>query len=262
MQLKSVSKKLCFFVALNLLPFVESAFARNETEHQPILHYREESSFGTVRPNEIARPAPTDVTPQRQARAIDRDGFDDESRVYERPKYREIYEEMTKRQRPSYGDDDDLGISIGVGLGFKTFSSNLGVTFPFNRYAGWGLSGTYINREEKDFSSSRTAGELGVVLKLPNPTPFTPFVTLGTGYESWRRAKDEGAGLEVFDQSESPTVNSSMGGSIRLARYVALVGALKSTTYTADPPRVFTGDHRASESRTDERFDLGLNFMF
>ena len=242
----------------------QPALARNELHKTQILSYKEEGSFGSVRPNEVAKPAATDMTPEKYARAIDREGFDEEPRgrpSSEKPKYRQIYEEMTKRQR-GYGDEEDLGIAIGIGLGFKAFSANAGVTFPFSRYAGWGVNAGYIAREEKEFSTTRTSAEGNVVIKLPNPSPFTPFVTLGAGYEGWRRAKDEGEGLEVFDDSASPTINSSMGGSIRLARYVALVGAMKSTTYTADPPRVFTGDHRAAESRTDERFDLGIALMF
>jgi len=241
------------------------AFSRNELDRVPPVFYKEEGSFGSIGPNDIARPADTDMTPERQARAIDRDGFDEEPRrtwsSIEVPKYRQIYDEMTKRNR-AYGDDDTLGVAIGIGLGFKSFSASAGVTFPFSRYAGWGLNAGYLARDEKDFSSTRTSGEVDFILKLPNPTPFTPFVTLGAGYESWRRAKDDGDGLEVFDQSASPTINSSMGGSIKLARYVALVGAMKSTTYTADPPRVFAGNHRAAESRTDERFDLGIALMF
>jgi len=264
-----VKKRLCSHVlALSSVTvnFVipQMALGRNELDRTTLLSYKEEGSFGSVRPNEVAKPAPTDMTPERHARAIDREGFDEEPRAWsssEKPKYRQIYEEMTKRQR-GYGDEEDLGIAIGIGLGFKTFSANAGVTFPFSRYAGWGVNAGYIARDEKDFSITRTSGEGNLVIKLPNPSPFTPFVTLGAGIESWRRAKDDGEGLEVFDESTSPTINSSMGGSIRLARYVALVGAMKSTTFTDDPPRVFTGDHRASESRTDERFDLGIALMF
>ena len=262
------TRSCAYLLALTGVTFgllaAQGVLARNESLKAPIFFYKEEGSFGTVRPNDVAKPAATDMTPERRARAIDGDGFDEEPRAWastEKPKYRQIYEDMTKRQR-GYGDEEDLGIAIGVGLGFKTFSANAGVTFPFSRYAGWGIQAGYIDREEKDFSATRTMGEGNLVLKLPNPSPFTPFVTLGLGYESWRRAKDEGEGLEVFDEAASPTVNSSMGGSIRLARYIALVGAMKSTTYTADPPRVFTGDHRAAESRTDERFDLGIALMF
>lgn len=240
------------------------AMGRHEISDAPIHFYKEEGSFGSIRPDELAKPAETDMRPQRHARAIDREGFDDEPRAsvsMGKPKYRQIYEELTKRER-GYGDEEDLGVSIGIGLGFKTFSASAGVHFPFSRYAGWGVEAAYISREEKDVSSSRTLGDGHVLLKLPNPTPITPFLTLGAGLEAWRRAKDDGEGLEVFDESFSPTINSSMGGSIRLARYVALVGAMKSTTYTADPPRVFTDDHRAAESRTDERFDLGIALMF
>lgn len=252
------------------LPFVvwhlnsAAAFGRDETDSKPLLRYKEEGSFGSIRPNDIAKPAPTDMTPERHARAFESDSYADDSRSWgsEKPKYREIYEQLTKRQRASYSDEENLGVTIGIGLGLKTFSGSAGINFPLSRYAAWGLTAAYQNREEKEISSSRTSGQADLILQIPNPTPFTPFVTLGAGYESWRRAKDEGAGLEVFDQSASPTVNSSMGGSIRLARYVALVGAVKSTTFTADPPRVFYDNHRAAESRTDERFDLGIALMF
>ena len=241
-----------------------AAFGRDETETKPLLRYKEEGSFGSVRPNDIAKPAPTDITPERHARAVDSESYSDESRSWgsDKPKYREIYEQMTKRQRASYDDEENIGLTIGIGLGLKKFSGSAGVHFPFSRFAAWGLTAAYQNREEKDMSSSITSGQADLILRIPNPTPFTPFVTLGAGYESWRRAKDEGNGLEVFDQSASPTVNSSMGGSIRLARYVALVGAVKSTTFTADPPRVFYDNHRAAESRTDEQFDLGIALMF
>ncbi len=254
-------------LALGMLGLLASleAFARNETASQPRLNYKEEGSFGSVRPNDVAKPAATDLTPERQARSVDTDGSDSSQSYWSsgssKPKYREIYESMTKRGS-SYSEDDELGISIGIGLGFKTFHGSAGVTFPFNRYAAWGLNAGYMNQEDKELATARSMGEADFILRLPNPSPFTPFVTLGVGYESWRRAKDDGEGLEVFDQSESPTINSSMGGAIRLARYVALTGALKSTTYTADPPRVFTGDHRAAESRTEERFDLGIALMF
>jgi hypothetical protein len=122
-----MKKRSCaYLLALSGITFSlvapQPALARNELNKTQILSYKEEGSFGSVRPNEVAKPAATDMTPEKYTRAIDREGFDEEPRGWsssEKPKYRQIYEEMTKRQR-GYGDEEDLGIAIGIGLGFKT----------------------------------------------------------------------------------------------------------------------------------------------
>lgn len=238
------------------------------------LRYREEGSFGTVKPNEPARPADTDVyqrrdLPPEDVPAVDESGSRDQGT--KRPKYRDVYDQASQRQSPGgrsgggsggYDDDESIGVSVGVGFGFKYFSGSLGVTVPINRWVAWGVSGNYLTREDDSEAEIRSGGELDLILRAPNPTPLTPFFTIGPGMESWKRSKDEGSGRADFDESQSPTGNWSIGASIRLARYVSLVGALKSSTYTDRPPRSFTGNHSTYELRTNERFEFGFAFIF
>ena len=126
----------------------------------------------------------------------------------------------------------------------------------------WGISGNYFSRDEKKIAELRTGGDLSLILRVPNFTPLTPFVSAGPGYIDWKRSKDDGAGLVVFDKAASPTAEWAVGASIRLARYVSLVAALRSTTYTASPPRVFEDEHTRREVRTRERFEFGFAFGF
>lgn len=229
----------------------------------------EEESFGTLKPDEPAKPAATDVYRRREAPPEDlppetsegRDSSRDGTSPVRRPKYRDVYEQASRRQR-GYGDEESVGLSLGVGFGFKAFSGSLGLTFPINRYVAWGLGGFYAAYETDRLAQEKSGGDVSLILRVPNPTPLTPFISAGPGYESWDRSADDGNGLESFDVDDSTTANWSVGASVRLARYVALVGALKSTTYTERPPRGFDGDHRARDPRTNERFEFGFLFGF
>ncbi len=229
----------------------------------------EEESFGTLKPDEPARPAKTDVYQRREAPAEDvpaaasdsAPSSGEEPSPGRRPKYRDVYEQASRRQR-GYGDEESIGLSLGVGFGFKAFSGSLGLTFPINRYVAWGLGGFYAAYETDKNAQEKSGGDVSLILRVPNPTPLTPFISAGPGYESWDRSADDGNGLESFDVDDSTTANWSVGATVRLARYVALVGALKSTTYTERPPRSFDGDHTTRDLRTNERFEFGFVFGF
>jgi len=252
----------------------QTLLARSESRVLPVtkpeLHYQEDGSFGSIKPDEPAKPAATDVSPSRSVRSPAAESAEDNvnhpatsgsSRPAGRPKYREIFDQLSQRDR-SYGDEETASVSLGVGFGFKYFSGSLGLILPANRYVAWGVSGRFQNRSQKELAETTSSGEADLILRIPNPTPITPFASAGPGYENWRRSQNDGNGLIVFDKDASPTAHWSVGGSMRLARYVGIVGALKSTTYSERPPRVFTGDHSERESRTVERFELGFTFMF
>ena len=261
-------------VLIGIATGAQTLLARAESRVLPIakpeLHYQEDGSFGSIKPDEPAKPAATDVSPSRSVRSPAAESTEDDAnqratsaspRPTGRPKYREIFDQLSQRDR-SYGDEESASVSLGVGFGFKYFSGSLGVTLPANRYVAWGVSGRFQNRSEKELAETGSSGEADLILRIPNPTPITPFASAGPGYENWRRSKNDGSGLIVFDKDASPTANWSVGGSMRLARYVGIVGALKSTTYSERPPRVFTGDHSEREPSTVERFDLQFTFMF
>ena len=201
----------------------------------------EEESFGGINPDETARPA---------------------RRVQEeRPKYREVYDQASRQgSSRDYGDDESIGVSVGVGFGFKAFSGSLGLTFPFNRFFAWGINGFYAAFENETQAQEKTGGGLDLIFRVPNPTPLTPFVSAGPGYESWERSADDGNGLLSFDADRSITANWGVGATVRLARYVSLIGALRSTTYTERPPLSFEGDHTTRDPRTNERFEFGFAF--
>ncbi len=230
----------------------------------------QEESFGTLKPDEPAKPAKTDVYQRREAPPEDVPPAASEGRESSgqeaspptrRPKYRDVYEQASRRQR-GYGDEESIGLSLGVGFGFKAFSGSLGLTFPINRFVAWGLGGFYAAYETDRLAQEKSGGDVSLILRVPNPTPLTPFLSAGPGYESWDRSADDGNGLESFDVDDSTTANWSVGASVRLARYVSLVGALKSTTYTERPPRSFDGDHSTRDLRTNERFEFGFLFGF
>jgi hypothetical protein len=236
--------------------------------------FREDRTFGAIDPNEPARPAEgyPDVKPAMPPERLPSDvgqrgeQSNPSSQQVEkssRPKYRDYYDQMQKKSR-GYNDDESPFVSLGVGLGFRYFQASAGFTVPFNRYVAWSLGGSYLNRQRDDEEEVRSSGELSLILRIPNPTPIVPFVSAGPGVESWKRSKDEGKGqgLEVFDDRDSPTLNWACGASLRLARYVALTGALRSTTYTGHRPLSFKGDHSQREARTDDRFELGVAFIF
>ena len=226
-----------------------------------VFAYQEDDSFGSIKPDAPAKPAKTDVYQRREAPPEESEVTSPQSETAPRPKYRDIYDRASERDR-SYGDEESVGVSVGVGFGFRSFSGSLGLTVPANRYIAWGVSGFYSAYEEDTIAEEKSGGELALIFRIPNPTPITPFVSAGPGYESWQRSADDGNGLEVFDTDSSPTGNWSVGASLRLARYVSLVGALKSTTYTERPPRSFDGKHTTRELRTNERFELGFAFTF
>jgi hypothetical protein len=244
---------------------------------QALMAYEEESSFGTINPDEAARPA-AGYPEVKQAEPVEEPAASEppapapqkelpkgqQGTSQQRPKYRDYYEQASRRQRGGYNDEESVAVSLGIGFGFRYFQGSLGVGIPINRYMAWGLGGQYFTREDDKEAEVRTGGDLSLILRLPNPTPIAPFLTAGPGFESWKRSKDEadGKGKVVFHEDDSPTVNWSVGASLRLARYVALVGALKSTTYTDRPPRLFSGDHSKRELRTNERFELGFAFIF
>ncbi len=229
----------------------------------------EEESFGTLKPDEPAKPAKTDVYQRREAPPDDVPSTSSDSTQplrqdelpARRPKYRDIYEQASRRDR-GYGDEESIGLSLGVGFGFKAFSGSIGLTFPLNRYVAWGFGGFYAAYESDKDALEKSGGDVSLVVRVPNPTPLTPFISAGPGYESWDRSSDDGNGLESFDAESSNTANWSVGSSVRLARYVSLVGALKSTTYTERPPRSFEGDHSTRDLRTNERFEFGFLFGF
>ena len=206
-----------------------------------------EDSLGNISPDEPAKPArPTPPEP-----------------APERPKYRDVYEQASRQQsRRGYGDEESIAVTVGVGFGFKAFSGSLGLTVPFNRYLAWGVNGYYSAFENSKHAQESSGGGLDFIFRVPNPTPVTPFVSAGPGYESWDRSADDGNGLLSFDADRSVTANWAVGASIRLARYVSLVGALRSTTYTERPPRSFDGDHSLRDPRTSERFEFGFAFGF
>lgn len=239
--------------------------------------FQEEDSFGSINPDEPARPAGgyPEVKPAQSANEVDAPQSSeppavkelprqDSSQSQQRPKYRDYYEQASKRQRGGYNDDESVSVSLGVGFGFRYFQGSLGIAMPINRYMAWGIGGNYFSRDDDKEAEIRTGGDLSIMLRLPNPTPIMPFLSAGPGFESWRRSKneDDGKGKVVFHEDDSPTAHWSVGASLRLARYVALVGALKSTTYTDRPPKLFTGDHSKRELRTNERFELGFAFIF
>ena len=265
-----------------LLAFITASVAfsmpKNLLDPSP-LRYREEGSFGSAKQNEPAKPADTDVyqrrdVPPEDVPAAEASGADDSGsrdQGAKRPKYRDVYDEASKRQGSGgssggrsggYHDDESIGVSIGVGFGFRYFSGSLGVTVPINKWVAWGISGNYLTKDDDKEAEVRSGGDLSLILRVPNPTPLTPFFSIGPGMESWKRSKDEGSGMAGFDESESPTGNWSVGATVRLARYVSLIGALKSTTYTDRPPRSFNGDHSTYELRTFERFEFGFAFIF
>ena len=236
----------------------------------PGMAYQEDGSFGSIDPDEPAKPAssydvikpaePVEELPQRPLRESSKQESSQKDR---RPKYREYYEQASKRDR-SYNDDESVSISLRVSFSFRHFQGSLGVAVPINRYAAWSVGGNYFSRNDEKEAELKSGGDIALILRLPNPTPIVPFLSAGPGFESWKRSKDEGNGLGavVFHEDDSPTANWSVGASLRLARYVALVGALKSTTYTDRPPRLFAGDHTKRELRTNERFELGFAFIF
>jgi hypothetical protein len=229
----------------------------------------EEESFGTLKPDAPAKPAATDVYQRREAPPDDVPSVESERRGSsgqqgtppQRPKYRDVYEQASRGQR-GYGDEESIGLSLGVGFGFKAFSGSLGLTFPINRFVAWGVGGFYAAYETDKNAQEKSGGDVSFIVRIPNPTPLTPFVSAGPGYETWDRSADDGNGLESFDADDSPTANWSVGSTVRLARYVSLLGALKSTTYTERPPRSFDGDHRMRDPRTNERFEFGFVFGF
>ena len=236
-----------------------------------LMAYQEDGSFGTIDPDAPARPARgyPDVKPAEPSKDLPQKPLRQEAPAQEpskpqsRPKYRDYYEQASKSQK-SYNDENSVSLSLGLGFGFNYFQGSLGVAVPVNRYTVWGVGGNYFRRDDDKESEVKSGGDLSLILRLPNPTPIIPFISGGPGFESWKRAKDEsnGKGVVVFHQDDSPTLNWSVGASLRLARYVALVGALKSTTYTDRPPRQFDGDHSKRELRTNERFELGFAFIF
>ena len=260
-----ISLKLRFAFLASLIAVPVHALA--DSSRDVLLSYQEDRSFGAVDPDEPARPAEgkpyprRDLPPEEPQAPLPPQGQLPDGEPRHRPKYRDIYEQASKQDR-SYGDEGSVAVSIGVGFGFKFFAGNLGVTVPINRYVAWGVSGSYMTRNDAKEAEVNSGVGLDLMLRIPNPTPLMPFITAGPGMEAWRRSKDDGLGMKVFDDSDSPTANWSAGAALRLARYVALVGALKSTTYTERPPRVFSGSHSERELRTNERFELGFAFIF
>ncbi len=265
--------------ALNSLLLVGScvlstpSFARIEQSSPAplVLQYKEATSAGSVAPDNVARPAETDVYTRRQAPGDESepalpkrvDGEDEEKSHPKsgKPKYREVYDQ-TEKNDSKQGKQDEVGVSVGINFGFNYFSGSLGLTFPINHYLAWGVAGNYYSRDEKSSGEIKTGGELSLIFRVPNFTPVTPFVSAGPGYTTWKRSKDDGTGRAVFDDSSSPTAEWALGASVRLARYVALVAALKSTTYTDLPPKMFADQHTSRERRTKERFDFGFSFGF
>jgi hypothetical protein len=238
--------KLLSVVVGTYTAFIANIVFANAHEHvSDRVYYREETSFGTIRPDDVAKPAQTDLSPgeigsRESSYTVSPDAINHEST--EKPKYRDIYLNESKRSR-SQTDDESVGFIAGVGFGFKQFLGQLGLNVPLNKFAAWRVMFHYLNRTEEKEQEINTSGDVSLIVKLPNPTPLTPFVSAGPGYESWKRSSLEEQSLEVFDNSGSLIGTWSVGGMIKLAKYVSLVGDLKSITYAENSPRSFDADH-------------------
>jgi hypothetical protein len=271
LDLKKPAALIFFLAAFFVLS--TSAFARMEPSSRAaqMLHYKEATSSGPVSADEPAKPAETDVYTRREApgdepepalpKRVDSEEDGAPSPKKGKPKYREVYEQADKKES-GYDKKDEVGVAIGINFGFNHFSGSLGLTFPINHYLAWGVAGNYYSLNEKTIGEIKTGGELALIFRVPNFTPLTPFLSAGPGYTTWKRSKDDGSGRAVFDDSSSPTADWALGASIRLARYVSLVAALKSTTYTDLPPKMFADQHTSREQRTKERFEFGFSFGF
>lgn len=162
-----------------------------------------------------------------------------------------------RRRKVEDDADQPIGISGGLGFGSGTFSINLAVTFPINRYFAWDISGYYLKQTGKNFENTEYGPEVDFIMRIPNSSMFTPFVGVGPGFVWWERVKDQ----KTFDNASSLTTNAIVGLDLSLSRHFSIVLANKWTTYVFDPPKSFD-DETKREERNQSHVSLGFRLSF
>ena len=163
-------------------------------------------------------------------------------------------------QRESYPEEEsdsfikDVGFSGSVGFS-GGFTASLALSLGLNRYTAINVSGFYQSWKTDDEAEVRYGPEIDFVLRLPNPTMFTPYAGAGPGFEKWKREKNG----EDYDLSSSLTANYFVGLNLSLSRNFGFQIQSKWTSYVNDPPRDFK-DPNSKEPQTQSRIGIGFYF--
>jgi hypothetical protein len=162
-----------------------------------------------------------------------------------------------KQHLGDFEEDSGVGLSLGIGLGYRSFAANLGLLFPINRWFGWSLGGFYSSWTDTPNAEMRYGPETALVARFPWRLPLTPFFGVGLGYEKWTRKKDQ----TTFDQSGALYSHYFAGISIPMARHIAFDISQTWKTYLGLPPRTFDNFYKR-EPYGSTRFNVGFSVIF
>ncbi|MCX6118886.1 MAG: hypothetical protein NT027_15220 [Proteobacteria bacterium] len=163
----------------------------------------------------------------------------------------------TGRDHAGDVDDGDIGISAGVGFGGRSFSANLGFSFPIYRWLGWNISGSYYTKAWDDKKETIYGPEGSLIVRIPSRIPITPFAGVGLGYDKWTRSIAE----KKFDDSASLLSLYYVGISIPMASHLAFNISQTWKTYLGRPPKTFE-DESKYEPYSYKRFNVGFALVF
>lgn len=147
--------------------------------------------------------------------------------------------------------------SGGIWPGADTFAGVANVGYMLNPYVGTGLFGHYTHRSYDDIQAEQYGGHVDLVLKLPNPTPVTPYCGAGPGYEKWRRAEDE----LVFADGASVIAMAYGGIQVELTRHFGIQAQRQQKIFVQEPPKSFA-DHAQVEPERSISNHIGFVVMF
>lgn len=163
-------------------------------------------------------------------------------------------EETETVEQPSSGT---WGLSGAGALGDGYFGLKLAISYFWNPFIGAEVSGSYTRAQSSSKEDTHYQPELAAILRLANPTSFTPFVGAGPGWDIWTRKESS----QTFDEGSSPLAVYFAGLGIGLSSNLSL--QLKNTwrTYLGTPPKKF-GDHSLNEKKSTSDFSFGLAISF
>jgi len=232
-----------------LVLFVISGFSL------PLYAYEEDGSYNPSKKNKGS-----EKTSGKANRIFAQDEEDSSSAE---PEYFEDDSDVpVKNSRDTYRRDEPaehpIGVSGGVGMSGGSFSAQVTVSYGLVSWASIDTTGFYSRYTSKDFDGSNFGPEIDLVLKLPNPTPLTPFIGGGPGYEKWNR-KYMG---ETYEDASSMTANYFFGLTIGFTKHFGLFLRRKYKQYVSEPPYDFTSDKNTREKNPVMTDEVGFQFMF
>lgn len=151
--------------------------------------------------------------------------------------------------------DTSVGGALGAGSGYV--GGSLTVAYPFNCYVSLDTVVSYSSFDQDSSSGTQYGPEFDLVLRLPNPTMFTPFVGAGLGYEKWVRAYRK----KNFDEAAAPFGTTFGGLNIGLTRHFGIQVLRRQKTWLGRAPKSFT-DREREEAHASMDTSIGFRFIF